>query len=628
MTKEHGGYIGKILHVDLSNRKLIEEVLDEKIYRDFIGGYGLGAKIIYSRQKAKVDPLGPDNTLGFVTGPLTGTPAITGTRYCVVGKSPLTGTWGDANAGGSWGAALKTAGYDAIFLSGISERPVYLQVKDGRAELRDAGDLWGKDTVETDRLLRAETGKGARVSCIGQASENLSLISGIVNDGGRICGRSGLGAVMGSKKLKALVVTGNVDIPVKDKERASELRKEYLNKAKESIVFQRLSEFGTCAFTPGSIKSGDAGVKNWKGTAVTDYTIDPDILGSGSITGYQTKKYGCHRCPIACGGILKIEEGVYQVEEAHKPEYETLAAFGSMCLNANPESIIKLNHLCNIYGLDTISTGGAIAFAMECYENGIITRDDTGGIELTWGNPEAMIAIVEMMAKRQGFGDILADGSKRAAEKIGKSAESYAMHVQGQEFPMHGARYAPGYVVQWAMDATPGRHTKGGYSFIERYNKFMTGLGLPQEINKYDYTGRGEWAAKMHNIMHVVDSAGLCLLGYLAIDFNSIPDFMKAIIGWEYTLDDLFKVGERISNIRQAFNIREGLNPLDFKIPDRMIGKPPLEKGPLAGITVDVDTQVKDFLTAHDWDTSTAKPSRKKLLELGLDDVASDLYPD
>lgn len=627
MKQEYGGYMGKILYVDLSTRKIRQERTGDEIYKDYIGGYGLGSRIIYSQQKAKVDPLGPENTLGFVTGPLTGTPAIGGARYAVVGKSPLTQTWGDANSGGYMGTSIKKAGYDAVFFSGISERPVYLFINEGNAEIRDASYLWGNDAVETEKLLRAKVGKKAGISCIGQAGENLSLISGIVNDGGRICARSGLGAVMGSKRLKALVVLGNAKIPVKDPDSASQLRKKYINGLKEDPVYKILSNFGTCAFTPGSIKSDDAGVKNWKESSETHYKFDPELLGK-NITKYQTKKYGCYKCPIACGGILKMEKDDYRVEETHKPEYETLAAFGPMCLNANPEAIIKLNHLCNIYGLDTLSTGGTIAFAMECYEKGIITKKDTGGIELTWGNSEAMIKIVELMAKRQGFGDILADGSRIAAEKIGGGSERYAMNVNGQEFPMHSALNAPGYVAQWTMEATPGRHTKGGYSFIERYSKFMKGLDLPQEVDKYDYSGRGEWAAKMHNIMHIVDSAGLCLLTYLTLEFQSMPDFMKAIIGWEYNLDDLTNIGERISNMRQAFNIREGLNPLDFKLPDRVIGKPPLKAGPLAGITVDVDTQIKDFLVAHDWDINTAKPSKNKLLELGLKDVAKDLYPE
>jgi len=624
MSDRYGGYIGKILYVELSNRKINEETLEDKLYADFIGGYGIGARIIYSRQKAKVDPLGPGNTLGFVTGPLTGTPALTGTRYTLVGKSPLTGTWGDANSGGHFGTVLKSAGYDAVFFSGISERPVYLLISDGKAELRDAGWLWGKGCVETEALLKAELGKEASIAGIGQAGENLSLISGVVNDSGRIAARSGLGAVMGSKKLKAVAVIGHNKIPVKDLDRANQLRKKYRDKLEGRHIPEVLSKFGTCGFTPGAIKKGDSAVKNWAGVSEVDYP-DLDLLTGDSIINYQVRRHGCYRCPIACGGIVKIDSGPYKVDECGKPEYETLAVFGPMCLNDDKESIIKLNAMCNDYGLDTLSAGGTLAFAMECYQNGIITREDLGGIELTWGNPKAMIAILEMMARREGFGAILADGSRVAAGKIGKGAERYAMQIQGQEFPMHGMRNAPGYATSYSMDATPGRHTQGGFAYVERFTGQITGLDFPDH-DRYDYSGKGEWSAKMHNIFHILNSSGICLLGYLNIDFNSIPEFMNAIVGWEYTMDDLFKIGERIGNLRQAFNIREGLNPLEFKLPDRVIGKPPLERGPLAGVTVDVDTQVKDYLKAMDWDINTWKPSRQKLLELGLDDVANDLY--
>jgi aldehyde:ferredoxin oxidoreductase len=626
MSEHYGGYIGKILYVDLSSGKIKEETPDDKLYADFIGGYGIGARIIYSRQKAKVDPLGPENILGFITGPLTGTPALTGTRFVVVSKSPLTETWGDSNSGGRFGTILKSAGYDAIFFSGISDKPVYLFIKDGRAELRDATPLWTKGSVETEAMLKAELGKEVSIACIGQGGENLSLISGIVNDEGRIAARSGLGAVMGSKKLKAVAVIGHGKIPVKDPAMAQQIRRKYWNKIEGHVVKEILSKVGTCGFTPGAIKTGDAGVKNWSGVSEVDFP-HADAFSGDNIIKYQVRRHGCLRCPIYCGGIVKLDSGPYQVGECGKPEYETLAGFGSMCLNENVESIVKLNAICNDYGIDTLSVSGTMAFAMECYENGLITKEDLGGIELTWGNPDAMIAILEMMGKREGFGDILADGSRVAARKIGQGAEKYAMHIQGQEFPQHGIRHAPGYATSYSLDATPSRHTQGGFAYVERFKGKITGLDLPDH-NKYDYAGKGEWSAKMHNIFHIVQAAGVCLLGYLAIDFNSLPENMNAIVGWDYTLDDLFKIGERIGNLRHAFNIREGLNPAKFRIPDREIGKPPLEKGPLAGVTVDVETQRRDYLKAMDWDIDTAKPSKRKLLELGLDDVAKDLYQD
>jgi len=624
MGNPYGGYIGKILHVDLSRGQITEETPGDKLYADFIGGYGIGARTLYRRQKPRVKPLGPENMLGFITGPLTGTPALTGTRFVVVSKSPLTDTWGDANSGGRFGTVLKSAGYDAVFFSGISEKPVYLFIKDGRAELRDAGRLWGKGSVETEAWLQAELGKEASIACIGPGGENLSLISGVVNDEGRIAARSGLGAVMGSKKLKAVAVVGHGKIPVKDPERADQIRKKYWQKLEGHIIKEVLSKFGTCGFTPGAIKTGDAGVKNWAGVSEVDFPY-ADAFSGDTALKYQVRKHGCLRCPIYCGGIVKLDSGPYQVGECGKPEYETLAAFGPMCLNRNVESIVKLNAMCNDYGIDTLSAGATLAFAMECYQNGLITRKDLGGIELGWGNPDAMIAVLGMMGRREGLGDILADGTRAAAAKIGRGAEQYAMHIHGQEIPQHGIRHAPGYATSYSLDATPSRHTQGGFAYVERFKGKITGLDFPDH-NKYDYAGKGEWSAKMHNIFHIIQAAGVCLLGYLAIDFNSLPENMNAIVGWDYTLDDLFRIGERIGNLRQAFNIREGLDLREFKIPDRETGRPPLEKGPLAGVTVDVETQQRDYLKAMDWDIKTAQPSRQKLVELGLDDVAKDLY--
>ncbi|MCK5118813.1 MAG: aldehyde ferredoxin oxidoreductase, partial [Candidatus Latescibacteria bacterium] len=296
-----GGYVGKLLFVDLSNGTMKEEALDEALCRDFLGGYGIGAKVLYDRMKPGVDPLGPENILGFMTGPLTGTPALIGSRYVVVAKSPLTGGWGDANSGGVFGPALKAAGYDGVFFTGQSEQPVYLFINEGRAELRDAGALWGKDVVETDDLLTAELGKDAEFAYIGPAGESVSLLACILNDKGRAAGRSGLGAVMGSKKLKALAVKGQMPIPVADEAEAKALRRHYLSALKENGFAQLLSEYGTAGITEGSAMSGDSPVKNWAGAGPTDFPTASKI-SDDAVIAYQEKKFACWHCPIACGG--------------------------------------------------------------------------------------------------------------------------------------------------------------------------------------------------------------------------------------------------------------------------------------------------------------------------------------
>jgi aldehyde:ferredoxin oxidoreductase len=615
------GYMGKMLMVNLSQNELKDEVLDEKLCRQFIGGYGLGARLLFSRQKAGVDPLGPDNTFGILTGPFTGTPALSGTRFTVVGKSPLTGGWGDANSGGYFGAYLRFAGYDAVFFSGISAKPVYLFIKNGKAELRDASNLWGKDTRQTEDILKAELGKNVEVACIGPSGENLSLISAIISRS-RTAARSGLGAVMGSKRLKAVVVQGNMKVPLADEEKVKALRKKCQGELGGHIAW--LKPIGTPFLTLIGTQTGDSPVKNWGGVAVTDFP-DAGPIGADVLNNSMSKRYACYLCPIGCGGYMKEGAGEYKYETgSRRPEYETIAMFGTNCLNNNLESIIKVNDICDRYGLDTISAGATIAMAIECFENGLITKADTDGIEMTWGNHKAIVAMTEKLARREGFGAVLADGAKVAAEKIGKGADQYAMHIQGQELPAHDPKHAFHFATGYRLDPTPGRHFLG--SELSEAPAHPSGL-LPKFDHK-SFAGRGEARKIGSNFHHALVCAGMCLFVYWAFpSVDPIAEFMKAVTGWDVTNDELLKTGERISNLRQAFNIREGLNPLKFKVPDRVLGIPPQKEGPLAGITIDEETLDREYLAAIDWDLKTAKPSKKKLLELGLEDVAKALWP-
>ena len=600
-----GGYMGKILFVDLSRGTIKQEAVDENMCRDFIGGYGIGARILYTRQKAGVDPLGSENTLGLITGPLTGTLVPTGARYTVVAKSPLTGGWGDANSGGYFGPYLKFAGFDAVFFMGISSKPVYLLIDTGNAQLKDAGYLWGKDTYETEDVLMAEYGKQSRVACIGPAGEKLSLIACIMTDHGSTAGRSGLGAVMGSKKLKAVVVRGTMEVPVVNKAAASDIIKKhlkYLRTPQASTGLSRMDikhKYGTIFSTYNSAHSGDSPVKNWGGVGVIDVP-DRSGLHHGVFAARVDKDHACWHCPIACKATLKAGESEYKYAAGcHRPEYETTAAFGVNCANNNTESINMANDICNRAGLDTISSGTAVAFAMELYENGILTMKDTDGIDLKWGNHHAMIAITAKLAKREGLGDILADGVKRAAEKIGKGAEQFAIHIGGQELGMHDPKI-PGFglasikAVSYQMDATPGRHNAlfGPYGFVT----------------------------------HCVNVTGVCHMGGWFED-SRLVEYLNAITGWNYTWDDMLKAGERILNLRHAFNLREGINELKWPIHPRIVGKPPQTVGPLAGVTADIEAQIYWCLGALDWDRVTTKPSKVKLLSLGLDDVAKDLWP-
>lgn len=601
------GYMGKMLFINLTNGEIKEERPDESLYRNYLGGYGIGVRILYSRQKAGADPLGPENTLGIVSGPLTGTSVPTGARYAVVAKSPITGGWGDANCGGEFGPYLKFSGFDAVFFTGISPKPVYLLVDNGKAELKDASQLWGKDSYETEDLLMAEYGKDSRVACIGQAGEKLSLISSIMTDHGSAAGRSGVGAVMGSKKLKAVVAKGKMEVPVADKETLMKLRMDHIKSLQTpgpggKSFMENFHKFGTSSMSYNSAHTGDSPVKNWGGVGIVDVPdragLNPDLVAT-----YVEKLSGCWRCPISCKATLKEGSGDYKYAAgARRPEYETQASFGVCCGNSNTDAINKANDLCNRYGMDTISAGTIIAFAMECFENGILTKQDTGGIELKWGNHKAMIEMTEMMAKREGLGNVLADGVKLAAERIGRGAEKYAVHIGGQELGMHDPKLMmQGRVVfgGYRMDATPGRHTSG--------------------------FGPGSFGKQL------VTSCGLCFVGY---GFGGAPDvpvkmsgFLTAVTGQTFTVEELLKTAERIINLRHAFNLREGINEHNWKIHTRIIGNPPLKEGPLAGVVAPIDIQDAWNMGALDWELTTGKPSRKKLLSLGLDDVAEALWP-
>ena len=618
------GYMGKILNVDLSTGQMHDEPLDESLCRDYVGGYGIGAKILYDRMAPGVDALGPDNLLGFFTGPLTGSPSIEGNRFVVVCKSPLTDTWGDANCGGTFGPALKCAGYDGVLVSGVSEKPVYVAIEDGKAELRDASALWGKDSNEAEHMLKetmgAEKGRGGKqveVALIGQAGENLSLLAAVMNDEGRAAGRSGVGAVMGSKKLKAIAVSGTAEVPVFDEQKAQDLRKEYMKRT--GGAHELMVQYGTIGITGDSATSGDSPVKNWGGVGTVDFADGAENFNQDTLIAYQDKKYGCWRCTMACGGHMSVKEGPYKGTAHHKVEYETAASWGTMTLTDNFPALIKINEMCNKYGFDTIGAGVAAAFAVECYENGILTKEDTGGLELNWGNGDALVQLLDKMAMREGIGDILADGVRKAAAKIGKGAEQYAMHVQGSEVPMHDPKFQPGLATTYKMDATPARHTQG--------HEDMPPLleGWP-EHDKYEYSGKGEQHKQCMEMVHVVNAAGVCLFAYLSYDWEFVPDFLSAVTGWEIDTDECYRIGERIAQVRHAFNLREGLNPLEFDVPKRLLGDPPQTAGNVRNVTVDIDTQVRDYCAAMDWDPDTAVPSRERLVALGLDDVAKDLH--
>jgi aldehyde:ferredoxin oxidoreductase len=610
------GYMGKIFWVDLTHNEIREEFPAESLYRNYIGGFGLGAKLIFDRQKKGVEALGPDNTLGFLTGTFSGTQALGASRYVVAGKSPLTGTWGDANSGGYFGPALKFAGCDAVFFTGIAARPVYLLINSGKAEIRDAGELWGKDCYETEDSLKAQCGADTEIACIGPAGEKVALLACVINNRGRAAGRSGLGAVMGAKKLKAIAVRGKLPVPLFDQNAVAALRKTLIPQLGGPIGGMRAQ--GSSGTFDGAITSGDAPVKNWTGVTARDFPQYEKINGN-VLVQKETKKFACYRCVVACGAHLQAGTGEYQYEAGvHKPEYETMGMFGSSCLNDNVESIIKVTDICNRYGVDTIGAGAAMAFTIECFENGILTRQDTDGLEMTWGNHRSIVAMTEKLVKREGFGAIIADGTQKAAERIGKGAEAFAINIQGQDYPAHDPRRDYTWKIAYIMDPTPGRHTRAPN---------LVPPGVPQpEFDPNSFKGRAEAHKIGIEYNHVAESAGCCqfVMGTWP-HANVLPDFLNAITGWNLSMDELLRTGERITNIRQAFNLREGINQFQYKGADRMIGKPSLTGGPFNGQVIDEGSIARELCAALDWDPRTAVPSKKKLIELGMEDIAQVL---
>ena len=660
------GFWGRVLHVDLSAGRVEAEDFSEDVYQKRLSGVGLGAKVLWDRMRPGSDPLGPDNILGFTTGLLTGTKSLFTGRFTVVGKSPNSKGWGDANCGGFFSARLKGCGVDAVFFHGAGERPVYFYLDDNGAEIRDASDLWGLDTVETETRLKERYGKKAQIACIGPAGERLSFIAGICHDKGRYAARSGLGSVMGSKNLKAVVAAGTRKVEVADKARMAALSKDFrhrLNKLKilepflgdrlfgllgwftrKNPLFVRqpadlwrlmLGKFGTPSLTAMSAELGDSPIKNWGGVGYIDFPLKrSQKIGAQSILSRQVKKYGCHSCPLRCGGIMKVTDGPYPIEEMHKPEYETICAFGSLTLNNDLYSIFKVNDLVNRGGVDSISCGAVVAFAIECFENNILTKKDTGGLDLRWGNPEAVIRLTEMIINREGLGDILADGVKPAAERIGLGAEKYAVHCGGVEPGMHDPKIDPGFAASYFCEPTPGRHTIASYMFLDVQgleNKFSRAKKIPAfstRRHRFRYDGTGEALVVDSFFKMLVDGAGVCLFGTQVGGGMPLCEWLNAATGWDLSNDEYLVIGERIEQLRHAFNIREGFNPIrDFRPHPRVYGDPPSSRGPAKGVTIDVDTMAQSFYQALHWDLATGKPKLEHLKRLGLTDVAETLYP-
>ncbi|MFX1517014.1 MAG: aldehyde ferredoxin oxidoreductase family protein [Promethearchaeota archaeon] len=611
------GYIGKILRVNLSSGTITEEFPEDETLKMFLGGAGLATKYLFDEVKAGIDPLGPENKLIFMSGPMTGTSSPSTGRYSVVAKSPLTGFWGHANSGGYWGRDLKRAGFDGVIFEGVSEKPVYLVTDEGKAELRDATHLWGKNTSETTKLIKEELGEKFNVACIGIGGENLVKFAAIMNDAdepnwGRAAGRCGLGAVMGSKKVKAIASRGTAKVLVADKEKYKEEAKKRFDWVNQSLLKMTLEVFGTAAMLDLVNEKGGFPTKNFQtGVFKTSEKINGEAINDNILI----KRKPCFACPIHCGRISEIKSGPY-ASKGEGPEYESLCSLGSMCDIDNLEAITYAHFLCNEYGLDTISTGATIAFAMECFEKGILT--DTDGLEIKFGDVDVMLELVHRIGKREGkIGDLLAEGSKAVSEKLGQGSEKFAMHVKGLELPAYDSRAAKITGVGFATANRGGDHMT---SYIEG----PTFLSLPFTLVDGELSDDLEATPEDTRILKdyedafgVFDSIGGCKFMGMVLTGDDWATLIATLFGWEdFTEKDFRKTGERIFNLQRAYNIREGLTRADDTLPKRLLEEP-MPEGPAEGHTVELEHLLDAYYEYRGW-TKDGIPSHGKLDELGL----------
>ncbi len=665
LEKASKGFWGRILHVDLATGKSFFEELGDDFFRKYLGGIGISAKVLWDSMTPGIDPLGQENVLVFTPGLLTDTGAMFSGRFTVAAKSPASNSWGDANCGGFFAPALKRCGIDALVIHGKSLKPVYIYLDQDTVTLEDASSLWGLDTIEAENRLQDIHGKKARIVTIGPGGEKLSYLAGIFHDRGRAAARCGLGAVMGSKKLKAIVAAGNIRVGVANKAVIKSLSQEFvkrLNKLKSldkylgdgllglvgrltrpGLFYVRqpcdlwrllLRKFGTCSLTAMSCEGGDSPVRNWTGIGFKDFPLSrSQKIGAGSVIKYEIKKYGCFSCPIRCGGIVYDPEAPNRSVKLHKPEYETICAFGTLLLNDDLRSIFRINEILNRAGLDTISGGATVAFAIECYDNGLINNSDTDGLELRWGNSGAIIGLVEKIAKREGIGDILADGVKRAAEQFGGKAQEYAVHCGGIEVPMHDPRFDPGFLASYCLEPTPGRHTITAYQYLDlQYLEkiFPSAPKIPTIATRrarFDYKAKAKGLAIDAFYKMLIDCAGLCLFGTQVGGQPPIWEWLNAATGWDLNPDQYLTIGERVHKLRHAFNVREGINPAkDFSPHPRIIGNPPLKKGPARDVTLDFDQLTREYYDVMEWDRETGKPTKESLRRLDLKEILDTLH--
>ncbi len=625
------GYNGKILRVDLTEQTINVEEPEEKIYRTYIGGGALACYYLLKEQKPSVDPLGPDNTLIFATSAVSGTPGAGFSRFTVSAKSPLTDAFGETEAGGWFGPELKFAGFDAIIIKGRAHRPVYLWIHDGEAKIRDAGHLWGKETGEAQDLIRQDLGDmRVRIAQIGPAGERMVRYACIINELKHVNGRTGMGTVMASKNLRAVAVRGHRKMDLFDKSRVNELVRWFNAHYLEKLNVRQ--DLGTASGVLPLNLGGILPTRNFiNGEFAEAEAIDGTAMKEQILVG----RGHCYACPVRCKREVEVREPYSVDVRFGGPEYETLAALGSLCEVGDLKAVAKGNELCQRYGLDTISTGVCIAFAMECYENGILSTDETGGLKLSFGNAEAMLRLIEMIGTREGIGGLLAEGVLRASKRIGKGAEKFAMHVKGQEIPLHEQRGKTGLGLAYALSPTGADHVEHPHDpFFYPPNENLKEaaiLGILEPVDPLNFgPEKVRFFFYLQHVWSLYNILGMCnFVGFPIGRFglDHITKYVRAVTGWNTSLWELLKAAERSFHLFRIFNCREGFSRKDDMLPDRFFE--PLGNGILKGARLDKDEfhrAIETYYGILGWELATGIPTVAKLQEMDLSWAIAEIH--
>lgn len=615
------GYAGRFLRVDLTNGRCTPFTVDDDRLQKFIGGSSLGAKLFLDGYPLEADPLAPESPLMVMTGPMVGSGFPGSSRFAVCAKSPLTGIWGESACGGNFGPELKKAGYDGIVITGRAEKPVLLSVVEGEARLMEASVLWGKDVYETADLLR-EADKGAKTLVIGPAGENLVRFAAIGNDKGHFVGRTGLGAVMGAKRLKAISVRGSGKPTRADELRFREIQKAAVEEIKDSALAISLHAMGSDANMDLGMINGDVPVKNW--SVGEDFDLSLALSGPTLSETYLTRSHACAHCPVACKRVVRVPGGPFQTEEGPGPEYETCATFGTMIMNRDLAGVIKANELCNRLGMDTISCGAAIAWAMELFEKGTLTVKETDGLDLSWGNMVSVLALLPRIARREGFGDLLAQGSLAAARKIGGDAVDAVVHVKGLDLPMHDPRAYHGMGLAYMMSNRGACHLQHAVLATEQGMASWPQL-FPMEDDYRGTTSEGKAALVYHSENYGILGNSLSICHYLTdiLRPETIRDAFNAITGFGLDFAGLMACGARDWTMKRGINNLLGVTQKDDVLPKRIMT--PLAEGAGAGSVPDVEKLKREYYALRGLD-ERGFPREEKLRELGLDDLRERLY--